>query len=146
MFFLFTTTLRLSPSVFYQVIRLDVKIPQNLHMLILHNSFCFVVVPLPLSQLTDHVSDIVLGAQSRLYYHGAVCNPAELQRLSKVVATQPPLPPGSMLVEQTGARIVIASIAFLNNIAWEGEGGRCLVRQVFQHFEGNCSFLHSETK
>ena len=49
-----------------------------------------------------------------------------------------PLPPGSMLVEQTGARVVIASIAFLNNIAWEGEGGRCLARQVFQHFEGNC--------
>ena len=51
-----------------------------------------------------------------------------------------PLPPGSMLVEQTGPRVVIASISFLNNIAWEGEGGRCLARQVFQHFECNCSF------
>ena len=46
-----------------------------------------------------------------------------------------------MLVEQTGARVVIASISFLTMLveAWEGEGGRCLARQVFQHFEGNCS-------
>ena len=56
-----------------------------------------------------------------------------------------PLPPGSMLVEQTGARVVIASIAFLNNIAWEGEGGRCLARQVFQHFEGNCSLMSKKS-
>ena len=48
------------------------------------------------------------------------------------------LSPGSMLVEQMAARVVITCILLLNNIAWEGEGGRCLAQEVFQHFEDNC--------